>query len=296
MKKSYIKKMAAFVVAAAMTLALAACGSTSAAPAAERAGSAERTAEAGSGKLAKIQEKGKLVVCTDAAWAPFEYIGKDGEVTGVDIEIGKYIAEKLGVKLEISNVAFDSISTYLDNGEADLALACITVTDERKETMDFSEPYTTVLQYMVVLADDEETKTINDLAGKAVGTHLGTTGDFLMSDEITAGVLEGTGAENKQYKALPDAALAIKSGELTAIVCDSVLAENIVSANNGDFKCFPISYDDASMNPETENIAAAMDKGDEEFVNKINEILKPIIEDGTIDKWIIQYSEDASNL
>lgn len=296
MKKSYIKKMAAFVVAAAMTLALAACGSTSAAPAAESAGSAESTAEAGSGKLAKIQEKGKLVVCTDAAWAPFEYIGKDGEVTGVDIEIGKYIAEKLGVKLEISNVAFDSISTYLDNGEADLALACITVTDERKETMDFSEPYTTVLQYMVVLADDEETKTINDLAGKAVGTHLGTTGDFLMSDEITAGVLEGTGAENKQYKALPDAALAIKSGELTAIVCDSVLAENIVSANNGDFKCFPISYDDASMNPETENIAAAMDKGDEEFVNKINEILKPIIEDGTIDKWIIQYSEDASNL
>ena len=295
MKKSYIKKMAAFVVAAAMTLALAACGSTSAAPAAESAGSAESTAEAGSGKLAKIQEKGKLVVCTDAAWAPFEYIGKDGEVTGVDIEFGKYIAEKLGVKLEISNVAFDSISTYLDNGEADLALACITVTDERKETMDFSEPYTTVLQYMVVLADDEETKTINDLAGKAVGTHLGTTGDFLMSDEITAGVLEGTGAENKQYKALPDAALAIKSGELTAIVCDSVLAEN-VSANNGDFKCFPISYDDASMNPETENIAAAMDKGDEEFVNKINEILKPIIEDGTIDKWIIQYSEDASNL
>ena len=218
MKKSYIKKMAAFVVAAAMTLALAACGSTSAAPAAESAGSAESTAEAGSGKLAKIQEKGKLVVCTDAAWAPFEYIGKDGEVTGVDIEIGKYIAEKLGVKLEISNVAFDSISTYLDNGEADLALACITVTDERKETMDFSEPYTTVLQYMVVLADDEETKTINDLAGKAVGTHLGTTGDFLMSDEITAGVLEGTGAENKQYKALPDAALAIKSGELTCLL------------------------------------------------------------------------------
>ena len=288
MKKSYIKKMAALVVAAAMTLALAACGSTSAAPAAESAGSAESTAEAGSGKLTAVfSGSGTLVI-------------EGGDITanssGVDIEIGKYIAEKLGVKLEISNVAFDSISTYLDNGEADLALACITVTDERKETMDFSEPYTTVLQYMVVLADDEETKTINDLAGKAVGTHLGTTGDFLMSDEITAGVLEGTGAENKQYKALPDAALAVKSGELTAIVCDSVLAENIVSANNGDFKCFPITYDDASMNPETENIAAAMDKGDEEFVNKINEILKPIIEDGTIDKWIIQYSEDASNL
>ena len=297
MKKSYIKKMVALMVAAAMTLALAACGTAGSGSAASGSAAAtESKEEAGSGRLAKIQEKGKLVVCTDAAWAPFEYIGKDGEVTGVDIEIGKYIADKLGVELEISNVAFDSIPTYLDNDEADIALACITVTDERKETMDFSDSYTTVLQYMVVLADDEETKTIDDLAGKAVGTHLGTTGDFLMSDEITSGVLEGTGAENKQYKALPDAALAVKSGELTAIVCDSVLAENIVSANNGAFKCFPVAYDDASLNPETENIAAAMDKGDEEFVSKINEILKPIIEDGTIDKWIIQYSEDASNL
>lgn len=282
MKKSSMKKVIAVILAAVMTLALAACGGSK--------------KDAASGRLAQIQEKGKLVMCTDAAWAPFEYIGANGEVTGVDIEIGKYIAEKLGVELEISNVAFDSIPTYLDNSEADIALACITVTDERKEQMDFSNPYTTVLQYMVVLADDNDTVTIDSLAGKAVGTHLGTTGDFLMSDEIESGVLAGTGAENKQYKALPDAALAIKSGELTAIVCDSVLAENIVEANNGAFKCFPVTYDDATKNPETENIAAAMDKGDEEFVNKINEILKPIIDDGTIDKWIIQYSEDASKL
>ena len=289
MKNYSIKKIVAFMIAVSMMLALAACSGGS-------SGSTGSAESAESSRLAKIQEKGKIVVCTDAAWAPFEYIGKDGEVTGVDIEIGKYIADKLGVELEISNVSFDSIPTYLDNNEADLALACITVTDERKESMDFSNSYTTVLQYMVVLADDNETTTMDTLAGKAVGTHLGTTGDFLMSDEIESGVLAGTGAENKQYKALPDAALAVKSGELTAIVCDSVLAENIVSANNGDFKCFPVTYDDASMNPETENIAAAMDKGDEEFVNKINEILKPIIDDGTIDKWIIEYSEDASNL
>lgn len=287
MKKNSIKKMWALMIAAAMILSLAACGGS---------GSAGSADSGEGGRLAQIQENGKIVVCTDAAWAPFEYIGKDGEVTGVDIAIGNYIADKLGVELEISNVSFDSIPTYLDNNEADLALACITVTDERKESMDFSTPYTTVLQYIVVLADDEETKTMDSLAGKAIGTHLGTTGDFLVSDEISDGVLAGTGAENKQYKALPDAALAVKSGELTAIVCDSVLAENIVSANNGDFKCFPVTYDDASMNPETENIAAAMDKGDEEFVNKINEILQPIIEDGTIDKWIIEYSEDASNL
>jgi polar amino acid transport system substrate-binding protein len=280
-----LKKVIALMLAMVMAFALAACG-----------GGGETAEEEGGGKLAEIQEKGKIVVCTDAAWAPFEYIGADGEVTGVDIEIGKYIAEQLGVELEVTNMSFDSISTYLANNEADLALACITVTDERKEQMDFSTPYTTVLQYMVVMADDDETTTMDALAGKAVGTHLGTTGDFLMSDEISGGVLAGTGAENKQYKALPDAALAMKSGELTAIVCDSVLAENIVASNGDAFKCFPVAYNDESMNPETEQIAAAMNKGDEEFVEKINEIITPIIEDGTIDEWIIKHSEEASKL
>ena len=267
-----------------MVIALAACG-----------GGDSAEPEEGGGKLAEIQEKGKIVMCTDAAWAPFEYIGADGEVTGVDVEIGKYIADQLGVELEITNMSFDSISTYLANNEADIALACITVTDERKEQMDFSDPYTTVLQYMVVMADDTAT-TMDDLAGAGIGTHLGTTGDFLVTDEVTDGVLAGTGAENKQYKALPDAALAMKSGELKAIVCDSVLAENIVAANGDAFKCFPVAYKDASKNPETENIAAAMNKGDEEFVSKINEILKPIIEDGTINEWIIKHSEEASKL
>jgi polar amino acid transport system substrate-binding protein len=266
-----------------MVLALTACGG----------GSSD--SEEGGGKLAEIQEKGKIVVCTDAAWAPFEYIGADGEVTGVDVEIAKKIAEELGVELEISNIAFDSISTYLSNDEADLALACITITDERKEQMDFSDPYTTVLQYMVVMADSD-IKTMDDFAGKGIGTHLGTTGDFLVSDEITSGVLADTGAENKQYKALPDAALAMKSGELAGIVCDSVLAENLVTANGDAFKCFPVAYKDASKNPETENIGAAMKKGDEEFVAKINEIIAPLAEDGTIDKWIVQHSEEASKL
>ena len=285
MKNNTFKKMLIIMLSAVMVIVLAACGG----------GGESAEPEEGGGKLAEIQEKGKIVMCTDAAWAPFEYIGADGEVTGVDVEIGKYIADQLGVELEVTNMSFDSISTYLANNEADIALACITVTDERNAQMHFSDPYTTVLQYMVVMADDTAT-TMDDLAGAGIGTHLGTTGDFLVTDEVTDGVLAGTGAENKQYKALPDAALAMKSGELKAIVCDSVLAENIVAANGDAFKCFPVAYKDASKNPETENIAAAMNKGDEEFVSKINEILKPIIEDGTINDWIIKHSEEASKL
>ena len=285
MKNSMIKKLFVTALSLMMVVALCACGG----------GSGDSGEGEGGGKLAAIQESGKLVMCTDAAWAPFEYIGENGDVTGVDYEIGKYLAEQLGVELEVVNISFDTISTVLANDEADIALACITITDERKEQMDFSDPYTTVLQYMVVMADSD-IATMDDFAGKKVGTHLGTTGDFLMEDEIASGVLANTGAENQQYKALPDAALAMKSGELQGIVCDSVLAENIVAANGDTFKCFPVCYADESKNPETEQIGAAMNKGDEEFVSKINELLAPIVEDGTIDQWIIEHSEAASKL
>ena len=286
MKSSTMKKVLVIALSLIMTLALAACGGGS--------GSSDAEGEGG-GKLAEIQEKGKIVMCTDAAWAPFEYIGANGEVSGVDVEIGKAIAEELGVELEITNISFDTISTILGNGDADIALACITITDERKEQMDFTDPYTEVVQYMVVMADDNETTTMDDLAGKGIGTHLGTTGDFLVSDEISAGVLAGTGAENKQYKALPDAALAMKSGELTAIVCDSVLAENLVAANNGDLKCFQVAYADGSA-VDVEQIGAAFNKGNDDLVQKVNEIIAGLKADGKIDEWIIQHSEEASKL
>ena len=251
------------------------------------------TSAVAEGKLAAIEAAGKLVVATDAAWAPFEYIGANGEVAGADIEIAKYIAEKLGVEVEFINVAFDSISTYLINDEADLSLSAMTITDERKETLDFSDPYTTAQQYIIVLADNESVAVIDDLAGQNIGVHLGTTGDFLVSDEVMMGVLANTGANVAQYKFLTDAALALKNGELGAIVCDTMLAENIVAVNEG-LKCFPLTYKAGAA--EIEQLGIAMKKGDAEFVAKINEIIAPIIADGTIDQWLVEHSELASAL
>ena len=280
--KNTIKKVLMITLSMVMAFSLAACGGGS-------GGSSED-----GGKLAAIQEAGKIVVCTDAAWAPFEYIGEGGEPTGIDIEIAQAIADELGVELEVKNIAFDTIPASLSGGDADLALACITITDERKEEMAFTDPYTTVQQYMVVPADSE-IKTMEELGGKAVGTHLGTTGDFLMSDENTSGVLKDNNVENKQYKALPDAALAMKSGELQAIVCDSVLAKNLVKANGDAFKCFPVAYADGHE-ADTEEIGAAMAKGDDEFTAKVNEIVQKLKDDGKIDEWFVQHSEEASKL
>lgn len=276
-----IKKMMMIALSAVMVLALAACGGGS-------------SSDSEGGKLAAIQEKGKIVVCTDAAWAPFEYIGEGGQPTGIDIEIAQYIADQLDVELEVSNIAFDTIPTALVNGDADLALACITITDERKEQMAFTDPYTSVQQYMVVTADSK-IASMDDLAGKMIGTHLGTTGDFLVSDEVESGVLAGSGAQNNQYKALPDAAEELKSGTLSAIVCDSVLAENLVTANGDALKCFPVVYADGTE-AEVENIGAAMAQGDDEFTAKINEIIQELVANGQIDEWFVKHSEEASKL
>ena len=277
--KNTIKKVLMITLSMVMAFSLAACGGGS-------GGSSED-----GGKLAAIQEAGKIVVCTDAAWAPFEYIGEGGEPTGIDIEIAQAIADELGVELEVSNISFDTIPAALAAGDADLALACITITDERKEEMAFTEPYTTVQQTMVV-PKDSDIKVMEDLGGKAVGTHLGTTGDFLMEKENTEGVLKDNNAENKQYKALPDAALAMKSGELQAIVCDSVLAEILVKANGDAFTSFPVAYADGHE-ADIENIGAAMAKGDDEFTAKVNEIVQGLADSGKIDEWYEFHSEQS---
>ena len=240
--------------------------------------------------LDRIKERGTLIVATDAAWPPFEYMQGEN-VVGADMEVAADIAEELGVDLEIINAAFDSLSMYLENGEADLAIAAITVTEDRQDTMEFSEPYCDTYQYIVVKEDDENVKTINDLAGYTIGVHLGTTGDFLASDEVNMGVLAGTGATVQQYKDLTIAAMGLDAGDVQAIVCDKLLAENICT-NNEDLKCFEAVYEDGSSTKEQYAIAAA--KGETELIEKVNEIIKPLKEDGTVDKYILDHSEKAS--
>ena len=247
------------------------------------------------GKLEAIQAAGKLVMGTDAAWPPFEYIGANGEPDGSDIEIGRYLAQQLGVELEVKNIAFDSLSTALVSNEIDVAIAAMTITEERKDAVDFSVPYTVAQQYIIVNDDNDSVSVLEDLAGYAIGVHLGTTGDFLVSDAIMldGGALYNTGASVQQYKFLTDACLALKNGELGAIVCDTLLAKNLCAVNPG-LKCFELAYADGSSTIEEYGIA--MKKGDEAFVAKVDELLKTIIDDGTVDKWILEHTDKAAEI
>ena len=270
-----MKKATAFALALVMTLGM---GATVMAE--------ENTA------LDRVLESGKIVLATDAAWAPFEYM--EGEnVVGADIEIAAKIAEHLGVELEIVNVAFDSLPMYLENGEADIVLAAMTVTEERAEVMEFSAPYCDSSQYIIVKEGDENVEFIDDLGGYIVGVHLGTTGDFLVSDEVNMGVLMGTNAMVQQYKDLSIAAMGLNAGDVQAIVCDRQLAENICTVNEG-LVCFEAKYEDGSSTEEQYAVAAK--KGETALIEKVNEVVVPLKEDGTIDQFIVDHSARSSAL
>ena len=242
--------------------------------------------------LDRVLESGKIVLATDAAWAPFEYM--EGEnVVGADIEIAAKIAEHLGVELEIVNVAFDSLPMYLENGEADIVLAAMTVTEERAEVMEFSAPYCDSSQYIIVKEGDENVEFIDDLGGYIVGVHLGTTGHFLVSDEVNMGVLMGTNAMVQQYKDLSIAAMGLNAGDVQAIVCDRQLAENICTVNEG-LVCFEAKYADGSSTEEQYAVAAK--KGETALIEKVNEVVVPLKEDGTIDQFIVDHSARSSAL
>ena len=272
-----MKKLTALLLIAALTLSLfAGCGK-----------SAEKNA------LDIIKERGYITMATDAAWAPYEYVGENGQPDGCDIELAKEIAKGLGVELKIINAAFDTLPTYVESGEADMILAAMTITEERKQTMDFSNPYTVAQQYIIVAKDNSSVKTIEDLAGYTIGTHLGTTGDFLVCDEIDLddGVLHGTGASYAQYKDLTVASLDLNSGALQAVVCDGPMAENMC-VRNENLKCFPLVYADGSGTDESYGVAVK--KGNTALLEAINQVVDPLVANGTFDQFFVKHVEASS--
>jgi polar amino acid transport system substrate-binding protein len=224
--------------------------------------------------LDTIKKKGELGMFTDARWAPFEYIGEESREAGVDIDLGQAIADELGVKLKIINADFDGFSLAVQNGQADMAIAAITITEERGETLDFSDPYTNSCQYILKPESDTALSSLNDLAGYRIGVHLGTTGDFLISSQITDGVLTGTGAEVVQYKSLQEASLALVKGDLGAIVCDDLLAKNLAVVNKG-LTCFEARFADGSIEEEFYGVAVA--KGNTSLLEAINAAIKKLL-------------------
>jgi len=250
--------------------------------------------------LDAIKESGELVVYTEAGFAPFEFV-YNNEVVGVDIAICEEIAKEIGVELVVKDVAFNTILGAIESGKAAIGAAGITITEERAEQVDFSIPYTTSKQYIIVKADSA-IASYADLAGKKIGVQLGTSSDFIITDAINGteddngnhvkGDFEGTGATVSTYANPNLAAVNLEGDKLDAVVTDQLPAELIVNNSNGAYRCFELIYEDGSLTDETYGICVA--KGNTELLVVINSVLENLIETGKIEEYILYYSTEVT--
>lgn len=218
------------------------------------------------------KETETLKMATNAAFPPYEY--KEGEkFVGIDVEIAREIAAELGYELEIIDMEFDSIITSVNAGEADFGMAGMTVTEDRLKEVDFSDSYATGVQSIIVKSGST-IKTPDDLAGKKIGVQLGTTGDIYSCDDF--------GEENvTKFSKGADAVLALKGGEVDAVIIDNEPAKAFVAANTG-LEILGTDY-------AVEDYAIAIKKGNTELLTKINDALETLSENGTIDTIIGKY-------
>ena len=233
----------------------------------------------GSGSADSASSTGdKLVVGTNAAFPPFEYVGDDGKPDGFDIALIKAIGEKAGYEVEIQDMEFDSLVSSIGN-KIDVAIAGMTVTEERKNTVDFSDSYYEAVQNVIV-PKGSAIASAADLQGLKIGVQLGTTGEFI-AEEIE-------GAEIATYNKAVDAVNDLNNGRVDCVIIDKNPSE-VFGAQ------FPDKVDvlpGANFDFEPENYAIALPKGNTELAEKINAALKELKEDGTYDSLVKKYIEE----
>ncbi len=210
----------------------------------------------------------KYTVATDATWPPFEIVNESTkEVEGFDIDLLKAVAEKAGIQIEFVNIPFDSVLTGLSQCQYDMAISSITITDERKKTMAFSDPYFEAGQIIAVAADNGDIKSKDDLKGKKIGAQLGTTG------EIEANAIEGV--EYKAYDSIDLAFLDVIAGQLDAVISDNPVALGYVGQYPDKIKTVGDVFTD-------ENYGIAVCNKKTDLVEKINSGLAAVKGEGII--------------
>ncbi len=228
-----------------------------------------------------------LTVYTEAGFAPYEFV-YNNEIVGVDMEIMKAVAEKLGKELVIEDVNFDSIIGAVKSGKADAGAAGITITPERAEEVDFSIPYSSTEQYLIIAADNADIANLDNLNGKKIGVQQGTTSDFLVAELIDTDAIADATLTPYDTPSLAAAALGTK---IDAVVTDKLTAEVIVASSNGAYKTFKLTKADGSDVAEVEQYGIAVGKGSAELLAVINEVLEELLADGSIAKWEQEYND-----
>ena len=224
-------------------------------------------------------EGGTLVMATNAEFPPYEY-HEGNVIVGIDAEIAAAIAEKLGMELQIEDMAFDSLIPAIQSNKADMVLAGMTVTEDRLENVNFSDSYATGVQ-VVIVKEDSDIKSVDDLfadgANHSIGVQTATTGDIYCTGDIEDAGL-GT---VERYNKGADAIQALLAGKIDCVVIDSQPAKEFVEANEG-LTILDTEY-------AVEDYAIALNKDNTELLDKVNAALKELTDDGTIQSILDKY-------
>jgi len=220
--------------------------------------------------------KGTLTIGINAEFPPFEYVNDDGDFDGFDIALMKAIGEETGYEIKFKNMEFKSLVSSIKTGGIDASISGMTITEDRKESVDFTDSYYKATQY-IILPKGSDVDDISDLAGKKVAVQEGTTGDFLVSDEtIVADVTV------QRYKKGADAVIVLKNGSVDAVVIDKNPALKFVEANTEDLITIP-------ENSSVEEYGIALQKGNTKLLESFNKALKTLKENGTYEDLVNTY-------
>lgn len=255
--KQYLKTIFALAMSATMIFAAVGCSSQEPAP------SSDEPQESASGEV--------LTMATNAEFPPYEFY-EAGDVVGIDVEIAGAIAETMGKTLKVEDMAFDSIIPALSAGKADIGAAGMTVTEDRKASVDFTDTYVKASQVIIVKADNAEIAGPDDVAGKTIGVQLGTTGDIYASD-----VTDNVERYNKGFEAVQ----ALAQGKIDAVIIDDQVAKAL-AADNADVKVLDTPFTE-------EEYAIAVKKGNTELVEQINQALTELKESGKLQEIVDKY-------
>lgn len=209
---------------------------------------------------------------TNATFPPYEY--KDGDaVVGIDPDIAQALADKLGLKLEVVDMEFDSLVASVQSGKVDIVLAGMTVNEERKKNVDFTDSYANGVQ-VIIVADGSDIATFDDLAGKLIGVQQGTTGHVYCSDDWGEGNVVA-------FQSGAAAVQALQQGKVDCVVIDQEPAKAFVEANDG-LKILDTQY-------ANEDYAAAVSKKNPELTEALNKALQELKDDGTVQEILDKY-------
>lgn len=257
MKKGLLSKILVCGLAGILTLGLVGCGA----------------------KEEDKKDTNKLVIGTSADYPPYEFLDSKNNIVGFDIMIAEEIAKDMGYELEVKNMEFDSLVAGVQSGKIDFAISGMTPTEERKESVDFSDIYYVAEHGIIVRNEDKDTyKTLDDLAGKKVGVQKGSIQVDLAKDNIKD-------VELKELGKVTDLMLELQNKKVDAIVVELPVAKLNVEKNKD------LSLMDLSLKDENGGSAVAVKKGNTELVEKINKTLNKLMEEKKVDEFIVKATE-----